>query len=148
MNLFQISEIKIVYNPKISPKHLPKIKSSESAHDIFRSHWDDGLKHHESFMVIFLNRTNRCIGIQKISSGGISGTVADPKMILQTALKAHASSIILAHNHPSDDLKPSQNDIDLTTKIKSGSKLLDVQTLDHLILGWDTYYSFADEGLM
>ena len=147
MNLFQICEIKITYDPKIPASKQPKIISSDSAHDIFRAHWKN-VKHIESFYIILLNRANHCIGIKHISTGGLSGTVADPKVIMQTALKANASSLILGHNHPSGDMKPSQNDIDLSKKLKSAGQFLDLQVLDHLILGWDSYYSFADEGLI
>ena len=78
----------------------------------------------------------------------MSGTVADPKLIFAAALKACASSIILAHNHPSGNLKPSQSDIDLTRKLKDGGKLLEIQMLDHIIVTTEGYYSFADEGLV
>ena len=148
LNLFRISEIKIKYDPKISPSDLPKVSSSDTAHNVFRSHWKDDIKHVESFYILLLNRANRAVGIKHISTGGLAGTVADPKVIMQTALKANASSVILCHNHPSDSIKPSQNDIDLTEKLKSAGDLLDIQVLDHLILGWESYYSFADEGLM
>jgi len=83
-----------------------------------------------------------------ISEGGLAGTVADPKKIFQLALEQHASSIILAHNHPSNNLQPSQNDVQLTKKIVAGGKSLDISILDHLIIGNDKYYSFADEGEM
>ena len=148
MNLFKISEIQIRYNPKISPSDLPKISSSDLAHQLLRTNWKDELKHVEAFYILLLNRANRCIGIKHVSTGGVSGTVADPKVIMQTALKAHASSLILAHNHPSNSIKPSQNDIELTKKLKSAGELLDIQVLDHLILGWESYYSFADEGII
>lgn len=148
MSLFKISEIKIIYNPKISPSERPKINSSESAQDVLRANWKESIKHIEAFYILLLNRANRCVGIKHVSTGGLSSTVADPKVIMQTALKANASSLILAHNHPSDSIKPSQNDIDLTKKLKSAGELLDIQVLDHLILGWDSYYSFADEGLI
>ena len=148
MDLFNISEIKITYDPMISPKLQPKITSSENAADVFRDNWNDNTRHIESFYILLLNRANHCIGIKMISTGGLAGTVADPKVIMQTALKANASSMILAHNHPSDNLKPSQNDIDLTKKLKSAGEFLDIMILDHLILGWESYYSFADEGLL
>ena len=148
MTLFQICEISISYDPKIPASKQPKISSSDSAHDVFRAHWTNDIKHIESFFILLLNRANHCIGIKHISTGGLSGTVADPKVIMQTALKANASSLILAHNHPSDSIKPSQNDIDLTKKLKSAGQFLDLQVLDHLILGWETYYSFADEGII
>jgi DNA repair protein RadC len=88
------------------------------------------------------------LGISEISTGGFAGTVADPKVIFSIALKACASSIILSHNHPSGNLKPSQADLNLTRKIKSGGELLDIAVLDHIILTSDSYFSFADEGIL
>ena len=102
----------------------------------------------EQFKLLLLNRGNRVLGLLEVSSGGVAGTVADPKVIFAAALKASASSIILAHNHPSGQLKPSSADIALTNKLKRGGELLDIQVLDHLILSSEGYYSFADEGMM
>ena len=95
-----------------------------------------------------MNRANRALGIAQVSHGGISGTVADPKVIFQHALKANASSVILLHNHPSGNTQPSEADIHLTKKLVEGGKLLDIAVLDHLIVTIDGYYSFADEGLI
>jgi DNA repair protein RadC len=88
------------------------------------------------------------LGIYEVSTGGMTGTVADPKLIFAAALKGAACGIILAHNHPSNNLKPSISDEQLTTKIKEGGKLLDIKLLDHLIISSEGYYSFADEGLL
>jgi DNA repair protein RadC len=88
------------------------------------------------------------LGVVDISQGGLSGTVADPKVIFAAALKSCASGIVLAHNHPSGELDPSREDIALTNKIKAGAELLDLKVLDHLIISKDSYYSFADEGMM
>jgi DNA repair protein RadC len=109
--------------------------------------WDD-LEYRESFAILLLNRANRVLGIANISSGGLSGTVADPKVIFQQALKANASSIILLHNHPSGNTQPSEADITLTRKMKECGKFLDLPVLDHLIVTTDGYYSFAYEGLI
>lgn len=98
---------------------------------------------------MYLNRANRVIGVYKVSVGGITGTVADPRLILSVALKSAATSIILAHNHPSGNLKPSRADLELTTKIKTAAQLMDITVLDHLIVTSDEgFLSFADEGLM
>ena len=102
----------------------------------------------EEFKIMLLNRYNKVIGIFTASSGGIAGTVADPKLIFACALKGAASGIILAHNHPSGSLQASQADIDLTKKLRDGGKLLDIQILDHIIITSESYYSFADEGLL
>jgi DNA repair protein RadC len=98
--------------------------------------------------VLLLNRANRVIKSMQVSQGGVSGTVADPRIIFKSALEELASGIILAHNHPSGNLTASQADIQLTRKLKDGARLLDVQVLDHLILAGQKYYSFADEGLL
>lgn len=103
---------------------------------------------HEVFAVIFLNRANKINGFKIISEGGITGTVADPRIILKKALEEDAVNIILCHNHPSGSLKPSKADEELTYKIKEAAKYFDIRVLDHLIVSDDGYYSFADEGIL
>ncbi len=103
---------------------------------------------HEVFAVIFLNRANKINDFKIISEGGITGTVADPRVILKKALEEDAVSLILCHNHPSGSLKPSRADEELTQKIKEAAKYFDIKVLDHLIVGDDGYYSFADEGIL
>ena len=103
---------------------------------------------HEVFAVLFLNRANRINHFQIISEGGITGTVADPRIILKKALEEDAVSIILCHNHPSGSLKPSKADEELTYKIKEAAKFFDIKVLDHLIVSDDGYFSFADEGIL
>ncbi len=103
---------------------------------------------HEVFAVIFLNRANKINDFKIVSEGGITGTVADPRIILRTALEKEAVSLILCHNHPSGSLKPSRADEELTQKIKEAAKFLDIKVLDHLIVSDDGYYSFADEGIL
>lgn len=124
----------------------PKIAVSKDAYDLLRGDLID--IPHEEFWVLLLNRANRVIKKHKISLGGVHGTVADPKIIFKTALEELASGIIVAHNHPSGNLTPSQQDIDLTRKLKEAGKLLEIQLLDHLIVAGKQYYSFADEGLL
>jgi DNA repair protein RadC len=103
---------------------------------------------HEVFAVLFLNRANKINHFEIVSEGGITGTVADPRIILRKALEEDAVNIILCHNHPSGSLKPSRADEDLTKKIKEAARLLDITVLDHIIVSEDGYYSFADEGLI
>ncbi len=95
-----------------------------------------------------MNRANKVLGLFEVSKGGISGTVADPKIIFTAALKGGASGIIVAHNHPSGNLTASQSDIDLTRKLKEAGKFLEIQLLDHVIVTTEGYFSFADEGLI
>jgi len=123
-----------------------KVKSSQDAFQILYAELSD--KNYEEFWVLMLDRANQVIQKVNISEGGVAGTVADPKKIFKLVLDMNASSIILAHNHPSNNLKPSQNDIDLTKKLKVAAKLLDIEVLDHLIFGNDSYFSFADESLI
>jgi DNA repair protein RadC len=103
---------------------------------------------HEQFWIILLNRRNAVMKKFQVSSGGVSGTVADPKMIYKTALEYLASSVILVHNHPSGNLKPSQSDIALTQKLKNAGAFLDLPILDHIIFTDNGYFSFADQSML
>ncbi|MES2779946.1 MAG: DNA repair protein RadC [Bacteroidota bacterium] len=103
---------------------------------------------HEVFAVVFLNRANKILSFQIISVGGLTGTVADPRIILKKAIEAEATSIVLSHNHPSGNLKPSRADEELTEKIRQAAVFLDIRVLDHIIVSDEGYFSFADEGLI
>ena len=103
---------------------------------------------HEVFAVLFLNRANKINHFKIISEGGMTGTVADPRIILKKALEEDAVNLILCHNHPSGSLKPSKADEDLTQKIKEAANFLDIKVIDHIIVSDDGYYSFADEGIL
>lgn len=123
-----------------------KITSSRDVYDLLLPELTDS--YYEFFYVLLLDRANKVIRKLNISSGGVAGTVVDPKKIFKLALDHNASSIILAHNHPSNNLKPSDNDIKLTKKLQEAGKALDIPVLDHVIAGNDNYFSFADEGLL
>ena len=110
--------------------------------------WSDHIELIEEFYILLLNRSNKVLGCTNISKGGVSGTVVDAKVIFAAALAANASSVILAHNHPSGNLKPSHADKEITQKLKGGGELLDIAVLDHLIITKDGYTSFADEGYL
>lgn len=129
---------------ELEPEAKPKIASSKDAFELLRGDLMDLPK--EEFWVLLLNRANRVITKRRISEGGVSGTVADPKIIFKLALEELASGVIVAHNHPSGNLSASQQDIDLTRKLKEGGKLLEIQLLDHIIVAGTRYYSFADNG--
>lgn len=124
----------------------PKITCSKDAYDILYPLMDD--HNHEEFWVLYLNRANHVISTKNISKGGIAGTVADSRIIFKNALEHLASAIILSHNHPSGNLKPSDSDIQLTKKLKEAGTFLEIPVLDHLIIGESGYLSFADEGLI
>jgi DNA repair protein RadC len=147
--LYQVAEIQLTYKSNVKPSQRPKINSSRDAHNVLQETWDETkIDLVEQFKVMLTNRANKVLGIFEVSTGGISGTVADPKLIFAAAIKAAASGIILSHNHPSGNLQPSQADIDLTRKIKEAGRFLEIQLLDHIIITSEGYYSFADEGLI
>jgi len=144
-----VAEIEIVYKTKIKPSDRPKVRSSSDIYRLLLTVWDENLiELQEEFKVLLLNRGNKVLGIYHASSGGITGTVADPRLILAIALKAGACSIVLSHNHPSSNLKPSREDEQLTQKINDAAKFHDIKVLDHLIITTNGYFSFADEGLL
>ena len=145
-----ISEVKLIYRTKVKASQRPQVKTSKDAFDLFMEHWDlDSIEHIEEFKLMLLTRSNKVLGIASISKGGINGTVTDVRIILQYAIKANASGIIICHNHPSGNVQPSESDLSLTKKIKEAAGLMDVQLLDHLIIIPEgRYYSVADEGNM
>jgi len=123
-----------------------KISSSKDLYDYIRPSLED--LPHEEFWIILMSRANKIIGKQLIGRGGISETTADIKLIFKKTIESLASAIILCHNHPSGNLKPSQSDLNLTKKIVNAASLFDIQVLDHIIIGDSSYYSFNDEGVL
>jgi len=145
----QIAEVELIYKTKIKASERPLVKTSKEAADLLKQIWNENkIDFVEQFKVLFLNRANKVLGIFEVSSGGVTGTVADPKLVFVAALKANACSIIISHNHPSGNLTPSQPDEQLTQKIKQAGQLLDIKLIDHIIVSSEGYYSFADEGLV
>jgi len=143
-----IAEIKVSYTPSKQPS--PRIDSSSTAHEYLRMLFpEETIALQEQFVILYLNRANLVIGAYHAFTGGITGTVADIRIIMGVALKAMACGIVISHNHPSGSLKPSSADKHLTEKIKEAGKLMDINLLDHIILSPEgTFYSFADEGLI
>jgi len=129
-----------------APLQRDKITNSRDAAALFQPLLGDHL--HEEFWLLFLNRSNTVLGRQALSSGGVTGTVVDPKMIFKAALENRATSLILCHNHPSGNLKPSEEDLRLTRKLAEAGKLMEIQVVDHLIVSQHGFFSFADEGLL
>ena len=123
-----------------------KISCSKDAYNIINTKLSD--LPHEEFWILLLNRANKVIKTESISKGGISGTVVDVRLVSKVAIEHNSSSVILAHNHPSGNLKASQQDLDITKKIKEALKLFDIVLFDHLIIGDQNYLSFTDEGLI
>jgi len=125
-----------------------EITSSEDSYNFIKRFYTGDIDIYESFFILLLNRANKTIGYAKISQGGIVGTCVDIKIIAKYCVDALASSVILAHNHPSGNLKPSQADISITKRIKEALSLLEVQVLDHIILTENGHYSLQNEGLI
>lgn len=147
--LYEVAEIELRYKSKVRGSDRPKIESSKDAYNVLMKSWDENkIEFVEQFKVLFMNKANKVLGIYEVSTGGISGTVADPRVIFAAALKANCTGIVISHNHPSGNLKPSRQDEALTQKIKQAGELLDIKLLDHVIVTNESYYSFADEGLL
>ncbi|MBL7821308.1 MAG: JAB domain-containing protein [Saprospiraceae bacterium] len=147
--LLQVAEVKVKYHSNLTTTSHLRVSISSDAENIFRMNWSGDMELVEEFNVLFLNRANYVKGIFRLSRGGITGTVADPRILFATALKGLAVGIIVAHNHPSGSTKPSSQDIELTRRLKEGGKLIDIQLIDHIILAPHSgFYSFADEGIL
>jgi DNA repair protein RadC len=145
----RVAEVELVYKTKVKASERPKIGSVKDCYNLLKELWNENtIEMQEEFKVMLLNRGNRVIGIYEASSGGLTGTVADPRLILAAAIKSLAVSIILSHNHPSGNLKPSRADEELTQKIKAAAAYHDIRVIDHIIITSEGYYSFADEGLL
>ena len=142
-----VSEIELIYKTKVKASERPQIKSSKDAYQIVLSSWDHNkIEFFEQFKILLLNNDSKALGLYEVSSGGITGTVVDLRLIFGAALKANAIGLIMAHNHPSGKLLASEADKAITQKIKAAGKLLDIAVLDHLIITPENYYSFADDG--
>ncbi len=149
LSSFMASEIEIVYRNRMPFDERVNISNSEEAHQVIRNMWDDNkIELLEQFKILLMDRNSNCLGISEVSSGGISSCIVDPRIIFAIALKAKASGIILAHNHPSGNLKASEPDLLITKKLAAGGKLLDIAIMDHLIITSQGYYSFSDNGIM
>lgn len=145
----RVSEIQVSYQPAIGNK--PIIVSALDAYvELIEFFPQSTIALQEKFVAMYLNRANRVLGVYQLSTGGMTGTVADIRLVLSVALKVAATGIIIAHNHPSGNIKPSNIDIEITRRIKEGAKILDIKLLDHIIISaiGREYYSFGDEGFM
>ena len=146
----KVSEIQIVYKTPFDSQCLPYIHNAEDAYKILHTHFNqDTIGIQEQFIACYLNRSNQVKGVYNGFTGGISGTIADIRIILAIALKSASSGIIVAHNHPSGNLKASANDLQLTSRLKTACTTMDIVLLDHLIISpYDKYLSFADTGIL
>lgn len=147
--IYKLPMVKLSFVNELSATERKKVTGSREAADLFRQLYEAGtIEHKEFFFAMYMNRAGHFLGLQKISEGGVSSTVVDVKIIIQAAILANASCIIVCHNHPSGTLKPSSQDIDLTRRLQAAAKLFDIQISDHLILTESSYFSFADDGVL
>jgi DNA repair protein RadC len=138
--------VRIVYSKNQPNSERLKVTSSDAAYRILKDIWSKQIETREEFIILLLDRSNAVLGYHMLSMGGITGTVADIRLLYSLALKSLATGIIVSHNHPSGNLNPSQADRTLTKRIKEAGVILDITLLDHVIITTDGYYSFADEG--
>lgn len=146
----KVNEIAISYSGSTRANLLPKITCSQNAADLIYNQWNKKtIELHETFKIMLLNNANRVKGICEVSTGGITGTLVDVRILFAILLKSLTTAVILVHNHPSGTLTPSEADKNLTQKIKKAGALFDITILDHLILTPNgNYYSFADNGIL
>lgn len=142
----KVAEIKVFYEPKMKISECAKINSSAIVNTLLGPKFEENMEFREMGVILLLNRANYVKGYHIISLGGISGTVMDVGIILAIAVKTLSSAIIMDHNHPSGNMRPSEADRKLTEQVRKACKLFDKQLLDHLIMTESGYYSFADEG--
>lgn len=147
--LFPVSEIEVTYRNKVKESHDKRISDSKDLYLQFLNLWEEGkIDYVEQFKALYLNRANCVLGVFNVSTGGISETIADVRIIFGTALKLNASYVAVCHNHPSGNVKPSRADELLTQVFREAGRILHVKLLDHIIISRDRYYSFADEGAL
>ena len=143
----KVSEVELIYKKKQSTANAKKIDTSKIAFNILFSLWDKNkIDYVEHFYALYLNRANKVIGSILLSTGGCVGTIVDVKVLIQGALLSNAQAIVIAHNHPSGSLIPSNSDLDITSRIKTACNYFEISLLDHLIIADNQYYSFKDEG--
>jgi DNA repair protein RadC len=144
-----LAEVKLSYKTEKPVNTFPQVSSPDEAVEVLREVWDEGhIQLKEEFVVLLLNTSKRCIGWSKVSLGGSSATIVDPSAIFQVALLASATSIIVAHNHPSGNLNPSKSDKNLTKRIKKSGDMLGITLEDHIILTANDYVSFRAKGML
>ncbi|MBO5311692.1 MAG: JAB domain-containing protein [Bacteroidales bacterium] len=144
---FKVAEVQLSYKNNVPYDKRTKVRDAKDAYKVMlKTHNDDTLDYIETFKVLYLNQNNHVLGCRTISEGGLASTCCDVRTILQGALLTNAVAIILAHNHPSGNVKPSTEDINTTAKITKAAKLLDISVLDHIIYTRENCYSFADDG--
>lgn len=141
-------KVKIVYNKILKPHERIKVGTSREAYNVFKEIWSNQIDTREEMIILLLDRSNSVLGYDFLSMGGITGTVADIRLLFSVALNSLATSIIMCHNHPSGNLTPSTADIELTRRVRDTGKIMDIALLDHLIINNDSYCSMQDDGYL
>ena len=144
-DLYNVSEVKITYESNNKNKKKLKVNSSAKIYALMLKNWEQ-IEYRESFKILLLDVSKQALGINTVSTGGLSGTTVDVRMILQGALLANAKEIVACHNHPSGNVRPSYDDDVVTMRIREASKIIDIHLIDHLIITKDGYYSYKDAG--
>jgi len=148
-NWKQVTEIQLVYKTKVKASDRPYVSSSKTVYQLALQFWNpDTIEFFEEFKILLLNQSNKVLGMYEVSSGEIAGTSVDLRLIFAAAIKANAVSLIMIHNHPSGQVKPSEADKLITRKVKETGRIMDITLVDHLIITPETYYSFVDEGAL
>lgn len=143
----KVSEIKISYTNEVD--EVIKVLGSSEVYQVLKSNWDmDTIELQEEFKLLLLNQANQVLGIKSLFKGGVSNCSVDVRLIMSLVLKTNASGLIISHNHPSGNLKASESDKRITSKIKECCELFDVRLLDHIIMAKNSYLSFEDEGIL
>jgi DNA repair protein RadC len=147
--IYKVSEVKLSYKTKPTKPEKVRVNSPAECYKVFINHWEKGqIEHKETLRMLLLNQANVVLGIYKISEGGISDTSIDVRIIMQAALLANATSIVLAHNHPSGNLSPGYGDIEVTKLIKEAARVMNITVHDHIIVCKNGFYSFANKGIL
>lgn len=148
MNIdYKVAEVEMIYRNRVPKSKRTQVRDSYTAYKVLKEQYSDGkIDYKEIFKVLYLNHACQIVGCSTISEGGICATVADVRNILQGALLTNATAMILAHNHPSGNIRPSINDDTLTKKIVDAAQIMDIRVNDHIILTSEEYYSYSDEG--
>ncbi|MBS1509387.1 MAG: JAB domain-containing protein [Bacteroidetes bacterium] len=145
-SMFSVSEIELFYRNKVNPADRHKILSPENAYDVFLQMWDmNKIGMVEQCYMMMVDQSHNCLGVSHIATGGIAVCLIDPRVVFATALRVNSSAIFLAHNHPSENLKPSKADDCMTENIVKAGKMLGIQVMDHLIISPHNFYSYAKE---
>lgn len=147
MNTLSFPQITVSYKDADASKRV-KITSSSTSYEILKTIYDDCMQYHEECWAMYLNRAGKLLGVSCISRSGISETCVDIRIVLQTALISHATTIIISHNHPSGSTVASTQDNHLTSRLKKACEVIGIHLLDHIILTEDSYLSYADEGML